>query len=158
MMLALVLVAGFIAFEFLGHAFHRLLHSKWSGALHRAHMTHHLKLYPPSDFLSAKYRNAGADSTTYRFAAVAAVVAVGIALLFPLHYSLPLVAELAVIGLANSYVHDSVHIRGHWMERFAVYQRWRDLHWMHHVDMGTNFGIFTFLADRALGSYVPSWR
>lgn len=160
MALLLVLIAGFFSFEGLGYLIHRLLHSPIGGPLHRAHMAHHAMLYPPWDFLSDRYRSAGAESTTYRFAAFALVIAVAIALVFPLHYSLPLVAELAIVGLVNSYLHDSFHIRGHWLERSKIFLKWRELHKIHHFDMSRNFGIYTFLADRVVGTFsdVPWLR
>lgn len=149
----LVLVLGFFGIEGVGYGFHRLLHTRFGGPLHRAHLTHHVKLYPPRDYLSNTYRSAGADNTTYRFVAVAALVATALALLLPLWASLPILAEMALVGAANSYVHDSVHVRGHWMERFRLYRRWRALHYQHHFDMSRNFGILTFLADRVAGTY-----
>lgn len=147
------LAIGFMVFEAVGYGFHRLLHTRWTGSLNKAHMTHHLKLYPPEDYLSNPYRGAGADNTTYRFVAAALVVALAIALVFPWSISLPLLGELALVGALNSYVHDSTHIRGHWLERFWIYRRWRALHYQHHVDMTRNYGIVTFLVDRVAGTY-----
>jgi sterol desaturase/sphingolipid hydroxylase (fatty acid hydroxylase superfamily) len=149
----LALVLGFFFVEAAGYFFHRLLHTKWTGSLHRAHMTHHVKLYPPEDYLSDKYRPAGADNTTYRFLVAGVVIAALFFWLTPLWLAIPVAFDLAAFGWLNSYVHDSTHIRGHWLERFKLYQKWRAIHYLHHVDMGKNFGIVTFLADRVMKTY-----
>lgn len=153
-MFAALAVCLFFAIEAAGYCIHRLLHKPWFGALNRAHMTHHLRLYPPQDFLSdGSYRSAGADNTVYRFLVPALVLAGILLWLLPLWAWLVVAFELAALGWANSYVHDATHIRGHWLERFWIYRRWRALHLVHHVDMTKNYGIVTFFADRAVGTY-----
>jgi hypothetical protein len=116
-------------------------------------MTHHLELYPPQDFLSDSYRSPGADSTMWRFLVAGVALAALFLWLAPLWLALPVMANLAVIGFVNSYVHDATHIRGHWLERFTIYKKWRALHFEHHLDMGTNYGIVTFLTDRVMRTF-----
>jgi sterol desaturase/sphingolipid hydroxylase (fatty acid hydroxylase superfamily) len=152
--IALALLIGFFAFEAAGYVLHRLLHSRWTGSLNRAHMAHHLVKYPPRDFLSPSYRRTGSDSTLLRFVIAGVAVALLVALLFPLALSLPLLAELALIGGVNAYVHDSLHVDGHWLERYPWYRKWRQTHFVHHVDMTKNFGIVSFWADWVAGTYL----
>lgn len=149
----LALIIGFVVFEAAGYAFHRLLHNEFMGPLNQAHMKHHLELYPPEQYLSERYRRAGSSSTLYPFLVVGLLAAALVVWVFPLHITVPLLLELAAVGAANSYIHDSTHITGHWMERFKVYRDWRAMHYEHHVDMTKNYGIVTFLADRVFGTY-----
>lgn len=151
MLLALIL--GFFFVEVVGYCFHRLLHTKWTGTLNRAHMTHHLLRYPPEDCLSETYRSAGADNTTYRFVVAGILVGLLFLWLAPLWLAIPIMFDMAAFGALNSYAHDSTHIRGHWLERFAFFRRWREIHYVHHVDMNKNFGIMTFTTDKVVGSY-----
>jgi sterol desaturase/sphingolipid hydroxylase (fatty acid hydroxylase superfamily) len=145
---------GFFIFEAFGYVIHRLLHTKWMGPLHRAHMTHHLVKYPPTDYLSETYRSAGADNTTLRFIVAGVALAAGLIYLLPLWLCLPLLMELALVGYVNHYIHDNSHIRGHWMERYGFFRRWREIHYQHHLRMETNYGIITFGMDRLVGTYV----
>lgn len=156
MVLTLVLVAGFLAFEAVGYGIHRLLHTRWAGALNRAHMEHHLSIYPPRAFLSMRYlpaSTAGVASDAWRFAVPALALAALLLWALPLLYGVALCLELAAVGFANSYVHDSVHVAGHWLGRFRVYHWWRSRHMVHHVQMDRNFGVVTFVADRVAGTY-----
>lgn len=59
--IALTILIAFLATTLFGHVVHWALHQKWTGSVNQSHMTHHLKLYPPSDYLSDSYRHAGKD-------------------------------------------------------------------------------------------------
>lgn len=157
MVLALKLLLGFVCFEAFGWGLHKFLHWNGAGGLYKAHLTHH-RLYPPSNFLSREYRSAGVDSTLWRFVVGIAVLIVLMLVVFPLWMALMLSAELVVLGLVNNYVHDAIHIRGHWLERFAIYRRWREMHLVHHVDTRKNLGILTFLADRVAGTFKKPFK
>lgn len=149
----LATIFGFFFTEGMGYLIHRLLHSRWMGSLHKAHMNHHLIQYPPGNYLSYQYRPAGTDSTVYRFV-VAGVILAGLALwLTPIWIALPIMGNMAVMGFINSYVHDATHIKGHWLERFDAFLKWRKIHETHHNNMSKNYGIVTFFADRVAGTY-----
>ncbi len=155
MRILLAFVFGFFFTEAVGYLIHRLLHSRWSGALHRSHMNHHLTQYPPDDYLSETYRQAGTDNTAYRFV-VAGVILAGLALwLTPLWLALPIMINMAAIGFVNSYVHDATHISNHWLESFPHFWYLRELHRVHHIEMGKNFGIVTFFTDRIARTFRP---
>jgi sterol desaturase/sphingolipid hydroxylase (fatty acid hydroxylase superfamily) len=150
----LSLVFGFFFTEIVGYFFHRVIHFPITGPLYRAHMAHHLKLYPPEDYLSSTYRAAGAESTTYRFIVAGVVIGLFMLWLLPLWFALPVAFDMALFGFVNSYMHDSLHIRGHWMERFEHFKWLRRVHFQHHVDMGRDFGIITFTSDKVAGTYL----
>lgn len=155
-MLLFVLLLGFVAFEAIGYGIHRVLHTPWAGSLSRAHMTHHLQIYPHEKFLTERYLPAaetGAASDVWRFAVPAVLLAALLLWLLPLGLAVPLVLELAAVGFLNAYAHDSLHVRDHWLKRFRTYRIWRRHHYLHHVDMGKNFGILTYNTDRVCGTY-----
>jgi hypothetical protein len=163
-MLAILLTAliTFFVGSLFGYVVHYSLHQKWTGAFNNAHMTHHLRLYPPQDYVSDKYRNAGKDNTVWIFGAAAVpVVAVpillGVCHILPLPLVITSLIVMALMSLLHSYLHDSFHIRNHWLYYIPVigmiFTRWVHLHWLHHVDMKTNYGIFLFHWDHLLGTY-----
>ena len=146
-----------------GHVVHWSLHQSWTGKVNTAHMTHHLKLYPPSDYLSDTYRQAGKDSTPKFFALAALPLiitpivlwAVGV---LSLSIMITIMVMEGLMGFLHNYLHDAFHIRNHWLTRFMphIFNRWVELHYQHHVDMNTNFGIFSFHWDRLLGTFRRS--
>lgn len=158
------LVAFFVSSLF-GYVVHRALHSTWTGRLNQKHMTHHLTLYPPTDYLSDKYRDAGGDNTVIIFA-IAAVPLVAAPIIMGLlgWISLPLtITALIVMGLMgflHSYLHDAFHIRNQFLTKIpgvrVIFAYWVHLHYLHHVDMQKNFGIFLFHWDHLFRSYWKS--
>jgi sterol desaturase/sphingolipid hydroxylase (fatty acid hydroxylase superfamily) len=154
----LVTIVSLVLSNFLGYWIHRALHQKWAGPFHRAHMQHHLELYPPGKLTSVKYRNAhwynrGPFLFTPPFLVIVAV-ALGIARL--LHAPMWTVAEIATIfvafGFLNDWVHDTFHLRRHPLQKLRYYRRARIAHFVHHVDMSKNYGIVAFEWDRAFGT------
>jgi sterol desaturase/sphingolipid hydroxylase (fatty acid hydroxylase superfamily) len=165
MILVAILLTALITFfscSLFGYVIHRAIHQKWTGPLNKSHMTHHLKLYPITDYTSDIYRQAGKDDT-FKIFAVAAVPVVATPIILGIMgiISLPLtITSLIVMGLMgflHSYIHDSFHIRNHYLNRVPVlgtfFKHWNSLHFLHHVNMQTNFGIFTFHWDRIFGTF-----
>src|SRR5208282_4159343 len=100
-----ILISFFISSLF-GYVVHRSLHQSWTGRLHRKHMTHHLILYPPSDYLSDKYRDAGGDNTVKIFALAALpLVATPIILGCLGILSLPVVISSLIVMTIMSILH-----------------------------------------------------
>lgn len=162
MSLLLLTPAVFIGITFFGHVAHWSLHQPWMGRLTTSHMAHHQKLYPPTDMLSDKYRSAGKDSTVWIFAGLSIpVLAVpvvawlfGLVSLFTAAY---VIGEMILLGWLHDYVHDSFHIRGHWLRKVPflnkLHTHFEKLHFVHHVDMSKNFGIFFSAWDKLFKTF-----
>lgn len=158
------ILIAFLVTTLFGHVVHWALHQSWLGSVNESHMAHHLRLYPPNDYLSETYRDAGKDSTP-RFFAVAAIpliLAPIVLALFGLIGWVMMVVVLvieALMGFLHNYLHDSFHIKNHWLAQHSwfkgIFSRWVELHYLHHVDMSKNYGIFTFFWDRLFGTYWP---
>jgi sterol desaturase/sphingolipid hydroxylase (fatty acid hydroxylase superfamily) len=152
----------YLAVSLFGYLVHKALHQSWTGRFNSSHMAHHVTLYPPQDYLSDKYRDAGKDDTFWIFAALSLpLLAIPILLwLFGL-ISVILtglaLAEMLFIGWLNTYLHMAFHIRNHFLYRIPIikiiFNKWNDFHYLHHVDMQTNFGIFNFKWDRLFGTF-----
>ncbi len=154
MITAILTVAAIVTTDAFGYWLHRALHQSWMGVLHRAHMMHHLVLYPPTNFSSETYRDAGKDNSTWTF------LAIGLPLLCsPLLLALFtdligwmsaiwLVLVIGGVGLLHSFIHDWIHLKAHWFHWILGTKRLINLHKIHHVDMGKNYGIFSFWWDK----------
>lgn len=155
---AVVLIVIFVALTFLGYAFHWMFHQKWSKRFYRAHMNHHLKQYPVSNFYSDKYRDAGKDNTVVLFGLIFSPL-VFLALILTvfgyinLFLGIAILLEMAVIGFLNNSLHDSFHLKKTFWHRFSFFDKLVKLHYNHHIKMKTNFGIFSFVWDRLFGTF-----
>jgi hypothetical protein len=163
-MLAVLITILFTYFftTLFGYVIHWALHQPWAGRFNQAHMTHHLTLYPPSDFTSEKYRHAGKDNTVKTFAIASIPVILLPILLFwfgvlPLHIVIITVVLMVSIGLLHDHLHNTFHLTNHWLYRVPVIRlimdRWVQLHYIHHVDMQKNFGIFSFHWDHIFKTF-----
>lgn len=148
-MAALVLfVLSALFVDLAGYWLHRLAHSKVSGPMYRAHMTHHVVNYPPRAFFSPTYRTSGSDSLIVWFAPFMLVyIGVVVAVFHPIHI-LAILAGAAFTSVASSVAHDLTHVTGS-----IVWRRKRFLgitvrHHAHHFKMSRNFGILIGLWDR----------
>jgi sterol desaturase/sphingolipid hydroxylase (fatty acid hydroxylase superfamily) len=158
LMVLFTLILVFIIVSLFGYVVHRSLHQSWTGRFNKSHMAHHLVLYPPSDYFSETYRHAGKDNTFITFAFASLPLLAFPWVLYGLGaISLPLailiVAEMLLIGFLHDYIHMAFHVPSNWLNRFKAVQRWNKLHFQHHVEMQTNFGIFTFFFDKLFGTY-----
>ena len=67
-----------------------------------------------------------------------------------------------LMGFLHDYLHDAFHIERHWLYRIPIIKNWFaslvSLHYLHHVDMNSNFGIFSFFWDRMFGTYTNNLK
>jgi sterol desaturase/sphingolipid hydroxylase (fatty acid hydroxylase superfamily) len=153
-MLTLVaLVLSVLVGSIVGYFVHRAIHHEWAGPLYRGHMEHHLEIYPKGRLTSDKYTiakwyNSGPVLFT---PAALLVITLGALVCWVLGGSLWLFGTFSVglvaFGLVNDYVHDSFHLRRHWLHRFSFYKPLRRQHFEHHNDMTKNFGIVVMFWD-----------
>lgn len=154
----LILVLVFLIVTLFGYVSHWSLHQSWTGRFNNAHMTHHLTLYPPSDYISDKYRGAGKDNTFFTFALISLpLLGLPFLLFFLGAFSLPLtiivLAEMLLIGYLHDYIHTAFHVSNHWLNKFKMVKELGQIHFVHHVDMSKNLGIYSFFWDKIFGTY-----
>jgi len=163
MLSILFIVLFYFATNLMGHVVHWILHQKWAGFLNKAHMAHHELLYPPADYLSETYRMPDFKESTPKFFAIAAIpLLLSPVFLFffgfiPFLTMLFILVEIFTIGAIDYYVHDMFHIRNHWINKVPIlrnmFAKWNHLHYLHHIDMSKNFGIYSFFWDKTLKTY-----
>jgi sterol desaturase/sphingolipid hydroxylase (fatty acid hydroxylase superfamily) len=161
----LTLLITYIVASLFGYVTHWALHQTWMGRFYNAHMTHHLTLYPATEFSSDSYKDAGKDSTL-RFFAVASLplivipITLSILGIIPLKIILSILIMEAFVGFFNDYLHNAYHINNHWIGRLpiinTIFFKLIDLHYVHHVKMESNFGIFAFHWDRLFKTFKRS--
>lgn len=155
----LVGIVTYLLTSLLGYVVHWTIHQRWAGAAYKAHRAHHIDLYPPGRLISDTYLSAGKQSTVYTFLlAFAPLLLLPIVLclagVFTWGMALSAVLAMGAVGLLNDVIHDSFHVKGHWLGRIIPgYGRMRELHFVHHVNMKRNFGIYSFIWDRIFRTY-----
>lgn len=153
-MVSLLLLAASVAVgSFVGYFAHRALHQEWTGPFYKGHMEHHLEQYPPDSLISDTYLKPKWYHSGIMLFAPAAAAVLGVAGVLGHLVGLSVDAYLTfavgtvAFGLVNDYVHDSFHLRKHWLQMVPGYNTLRELHFQHHVDMTKNYGIVTLLWD-----------
>lgn len=150
----LLLTLGVYVFgNFGGYIVHRLLHCKWMGRAYRDHHHHHFTIYPPEKYLSDEYLEPPIEAGQAKYYLTFFAVVMSPLILWHWAYFLLAFVEAIIVLKANSVVHDALHVRGHKWEKYAWFMKLRDIHFHHHVDVGVNFGIFSFFADRLMRTY-----
>lgn len=158
----LTILLVYLIVSLFGYFVHKALHQSWTGRYNTSHMAHHEKLYPPEDFLSEKYRDAGKDDTFWTFAVISlplilAPIVLGLLGVLSLTLTLIALTEMLLIGWLNNYLHNALHIRNHWISKVPLikflFADWGNLHYLHHVDMKKNYGIFCFHWDRLFKTF-----
>ncbi len=126
--------------DLIGYWLHRAAHRPWSGAMHRAHMTHHVRNYPPREVTSDRYRSSRAASLAIWLAPFFVIYSVA-AFAVGVPHPWAVVAGAGLTAAASSVIHDLTHVSG------SIAWRWPMLlgpavrHHAHHFKMGRNFGI-----------------
>lgn len=159
MLFVFVLLLSLVVASFFGHAVHWALHQKWSGFFNRGHMQHHNELYPPGKLVSDEYRQPKwHNNGLFLFTPPTLVIlgaAGGLLRLCGAPWWALAVLGTVIIGFAfaNDYVHDSYHLRRHWLNEFRWYRSARILHFLHHSSTDKNFGIFFFGWDSVFKTF-----
>lgn len=148
----------FVVISLFGYWTHRWLHHTSSGALYRSHMAHHLKFYPPSDYMSIdEYRDPGNDNTAHIFLMLGLPLLAAPVVLLILHIIgwpvfITIGVSTLIFGGAHDYLHDSFHVQNVWMRKHYWFEKLTWLHFLHHTHMQTNYGIYFFGWDRIFGT------
>ncbi len=139
--------------EAIGYLWHRFAeHLGWLGdTIRYRHWVHHELDYPVDRLRPSgveKYRKAG----SWTWFALGGIVGVLIFWLLPLRTAAPVALGALVYSWGViSYLHDSFHVEGHWLQRFDWFRRVRTRHDIHHWQP-CNYGILFFGMDRLFGT------
>lgn len=143
----------FVASEFIGYVIHRLAHSPSAGRLYKAHMRHHLELYPPKQYFSDVYKSSGADSFVIWMAPIFILAVVGSFWLLPIKAAITVAVVMSAVSFVNTYVHDGLHVTNFWFSKFAWVQKLQLLHRKHHANMAIHYGIYLSSFDKLFGTF-----
>jgi sterol desaturase/sphingolipid hydroxylase (fatty acid hydroxylase superfamily) len=81
---------------------------------------------------------------------VAATVAY---MILPWYLFVPSIITMSLISFVNVVLHDSFHIKNHWLKRYRWHRRLAETHFIHHRNIKKNLGIYFYLFDRMSGSF-----
>lgn len=157
MMLGILLTIAvtFLVSETIGYLVHRLAHWPKSGKLYQDHLHHHFQAYPPGQYMTEKYLGDLKTSFLPYFIPPFILLNVGAAALLPWPLFLVFLITSSTVSLVNNYLHDSFHVKGHWLKKFGWHRGLSDVHWVHHHNVKRNLGIYWYGVDRMLGTFKP---
>lgn len=147
-------------YNFIEYIFHRLGHSKkYGGIIYKLHMTHHRINYPFNEPIKKKpYRT---NNTYYIPDGYVAYIPPSILLVYilfkilNLYTFLYIITEIIIITYPSNYIHNEIHIKNSWLEKYKWFLYCRNQHIIHHKNPTVNFS-FSGLdnnIDRLFGTY-----
>ena len=143
--------------EFIGYLSHRyIVHQGVIGDKIRiSHYCHHEIKYPYHDFESEKYRIAN-DSLpwilTIKFAALMPTILLYLFEILYIYRMIYLLTYFTFHLFFISYIHDSYHIKNHWLNKYEWYRYNKKCHYIHHLD-DMNYGITNYVFDKIFGTF-----
>lgn len=160
------------------YLWHLMAHRKWTvwplSAMHADHMEHHWRLYPPTPdrYLSdtALHCTAGRDKRPawvpssfpdiehelplYLMCAISLLLGGRVVMGVAWVNILTGFVFICFAGQAMLFVHESVHIRHHYLCKYEWFEDLRAVHLQHHKGSAkTNYGMYSMLFDYVLGTY-----
>ena len=150
--------------ELVGYWWHRCAaHLGYAGdVIRKTHHKHHEIDYPHHDMVSEEYRvDTFWQGDTWPWFIPTVAFYIGIYILWKLGYMSDFVTGIAAIWVpfhiwAISYIHDSYHVKGHWLARYEWYQQNKKFHDIHHY-YNANYGISNYNMDRIFGTLVGEY-
>jgi sterol desaturase/sphingolipid hydroxylase (fatty acid hydroxylase superfamily) len=153
-----------LAVEVVGYFWHKLAaHYGFAGdAIRKTHYEHHEVYYPHHDMESNVYRVDGlfkGDSWPWLIPVFAVVILVSW-MRYRNHVDstvhLVVVTWVACHVYLISYIHDSYHVKKHWLNRFEWYRKNKHYHNLHHY-YNCNYGISNYSMDYLFGTLVTDY-
>ncbi len=114
---------------------------------------HHVHAYPPSRYESEEF--VASEDSNAKFYGPAIFGPAAAAVLLGYGWAAGFVAAFTGVTAAwvADYIHTGLHLKGFWMERFALFRELRRLHVFHHKgNFRTNYGVYDFSFDILWGS------
>eukprot|EP00455_Lapot_gusevi_P023343 TRINITY_DN2426_c0_g1_i1.p1 TRINITY_DN2426_c0_g1~~TRINITY_DN2426_c0_g1_i1.p1 ORF type:complete len:239 (-),score=28.65 TRINITY_DN2426_c0_g1_i1:80-796(-) len=140
-------------------------HIRWNlpplRAWYKEHTDHHVVAYPPSRFLSDNYTSAKKDNTTAYYPTL-----FGVPFLLNAVFARWTVGSFLVHGLPGlllllfaDHLHEGLHVKGFYMERWGWFWKLRALHYYHHKGHWRhNYAMADFLVDWICFGVVLDWK
>lgn len=115
-------------------------------------MNHHSIDYPTNNLRGAKYRGSFWGANVLIFTIPLLLIWTIFAAFSPLWLSTCVAIEMIIVGYANSWFHDIMHIEPNKFQNKKWFKRRQKMHDIHHYDITKNFGIIHNLFDKLFGT------
>jgi sterol desaturase/sphingolipid hydroxylase (fatty acid hydroxylase superfamily) len=143
--------------EFIGYIVHRFfIHDGiFSDKMRATHYCHHEIRYPYYDFESEKYRLAH-DSIPWVLTIIFSGYIPSILVYLFNYIDISMMIYLLIYFTLHlffiSYIHDSYHIKDHWLNKYEWFKYNKHCHYIHHLD-DMNYGITNYVFDKMFGTF-----
>ena len=132
---------------------HRAIaHRRCGGKIYRNHVTCHHRNYRGRQMLSECYIEDELNDTPWFLPPALLMACIAYSLL-PLDLFVAHVLTICTAFWAHVYLHAQYHVDGSWLTRFRWFRRKRELHFVHHRHMDSNFGVIEFIWDKWFGTF-----
>jgi sterol desaturase/sphingolipid hydroxylase (fatty acid hydroxylase superfamily) len=143
--------------EFIGYSWHRFInhYGLFGDKIRVSHYCHHEEIYPYDDMISDEYKT---SHDTWPW--IIPYVILGCLPLYIAYKNKKISYDIFIILFIQltlhvyiiSYIHDSYHIKDHWLNNYSWYTENKKYHYIHHLD-NKNYGITTYIFDHIFGTF-----
>ena len=147
----------FLLVELIGYLWHRFVNHLGilSDKIRVTHYCHHEEIYPYDDMISDEYKTSH-DTWPWFIP----LIIFGYMPLYIVYKRYKLDYNLYISYLIQitthiyiiSYIHDSYHVKDHWLNQYEWYTENKKYHYIHHLD-NKNYGITTYIFDHLFGTF-----
>jgi sterol desaturase/sphingolipid hydroxylase (fatty acid hydroxylase superfamily) len=153
-----------LSVEIMGYFWHKLAahYGLIGDKIRKTHYEHHEVYYPFNDMESDVYRVDGLlKGDAWPWLIPVLIVLIFVTWIRYKNFIDKMVYYIIVGWVAChvyliSYVHDSYHVRNHWLNRFTWYQKNKHYHNLHHY-YNCNYGISNYSMDYLFGTLVTDY-
>jgi sterol desaturase/sphingolipid hydroxylase (fatty acid hydroxylase superfamily) len=156
-LIVISIVFLFLFLEFIAYMWHRFInHLGFLGDKIRVtHYCHHEEMYPHDNMISDKYKTS--HDTWPWFIPLFIFGYLPLYLIYKKYNINKYLISMFILQLTLhvyiiSYIHDSYHIKNHWLNKYKWYRTNKKYHYIHHLD-NKNYGITTYIFDYLFGTF-----
>jgi len=116
-------------------------------------MKHHRVHYPISALMSKTYRSNNEGFVAYTPPAL--IIVYGLYITLPYQDFILSMIQIIIMVCMNEYIHTQIHTENSWLEKYKWFNNTRQLHFIHHKKLISNFTFgVDFSIDKLNGTYL----
>ena len=154
---SLFFIGTFYVYNLFEYIFHRLGHirNKYN-IFYISHIKHHKLYYPANRFVRSDVHSDREGLKVYT--PLALFVLYIFYNILNYYYFIFFTSEIFILFLINDYIHNQIHLKDSWLERYNWFIKCRELHYIHHKKFINNssFSNIDTTIDKLFNTFIEN--
>ena len=146
----LIVGATYICMTAYENIIHRLAHNKKTGFYYEWHKQHHID-YPPHKPESDIYINTSGFHNHFIYSILISWYI--LYKILSLRTFIIFVSETSLYAFSVDYLHKQFHLKNSWLKRCPWFQKYKQIHLIHHMNPRKNFNFYDTSFDKMNNTY-----